>query len=350
MTGNISFGSDNHSGVHPKVLMAMSEANRGHHRAYGADAITDQAQQLFKETFGSLAETFFVFNGTAANTLAVRTICKSYEAVVVCDLAHLNTDECGAPEFVGGNKILSFPSRHQDGKLEPSVLETLEINPQNPHRVLPRMLSLTQATELGTVYSARELQALCEVAHRRNLLVHMDGARLANAAAHLGCELRELTTEVGVDVLSFGGTKNGLLCAEALVFLTPGLSQGFEFIRKQSMQLASKMRYLSAQFLPYLGDKLWQSNALKANQTAQYLRARLAEIPGVGFPLVTQANEVFVRAPLPLQAFLLDYGKAYLWDHGLVRLVCSFDSTSEHVDSLMEAKEAWLRQTGGGDF
>ncbi len=337
MTESISFGSDNHSGVHPTILMAINEANRGHHRAYGADAITDQARQLFKEIFGSQAETFFVFNGTAANTLAVQATCKSYEAVVVCDLAHLNTDECGAPEFIGGHKIISFTSPHQDGKLEPGILETLDVNPLNPHRVLPRLLSLTQATELGTIYSPVELQALCEVAHRRNMLVHMDGARLANAAAHLGCELRDLTTEVGIDVLSFGGTKNGLLCAEALVFLTPGLSEGFEFIRKQSMQLASKMRFLSCQFLPYLGDKLWRVNALKANQAAQYLRGRLGEIPGVGFPLLTQANEVFVRAPLPLQTFLMDYGKAYLWDQGLVRLVCSFDSTAEHVDAMMKA-------------
>lgn len=338
MTTPISFGSDNHSGVHPNILAAIEKANHGHHPAYGSDPLTREARRLFKETFGPEAETFFVFNGTAANTLAVRTLCQSYEAVLVSETAHLYIDECGAPEFIGGNKLISWPTMQSNGKLDTDFihdLETREINPANPHRVLPRLVSLTQATELGTTYSQEELAKLCEVAHRRGLLVHMDGARLANAAAFLGCELRQITTDVGVDALSFGGTKNGLLCAEALVFLRPGLSEGFDFMRKQSMQLASKMRYLSCQFIPYLGDELWKKNAQNANRAAQYLRQKLLDFPGVECPFPTEANEVFIRGPGPFESSLIKHAGAFRWDGGPLRLVCSFDITTQDVDSMM---------------
>lgn len=328
-----SFGSDNHSGVHPDVLTAIQEANIGHQPAYGGDAVTEKARELFRRSFGPDCEVFFVFTGTAANTLAIRGLCRPFEAVIATSCAHLNEDECGAPEFVAGNKILSFPP--VDGKLSADVIDRLKINPNDPHRVVPKLVSLTQATEFGTVYDLSELRLITERAHARGLLVHMDGARLANAAVHLGCELADLTTAVGVDALSFGGTKNGLLCAEALVFLKPNLSPSFAFIRKQSMQLASKMRYLSCQFLPYLQDQLWKKNATQANAMALYLRERLSKVPGCELPYPTQANEVFALLPPALAKHMQEKARAYAWDGLLHRFVCSFDTTKADVDALL---------------
>ncbi len=329
----LSFGSDNHSGVHPAILEAVCAANRGHCLAYGADPWTAKARELFKSTFGAAAEPYFVFTGTAANTLAIRALCRPYEAIVATHIAHINEDECGAPEYNTGNKQLSFPA--VAGKLLPEHLSQLSIQPQNPHRVLPRLVSLTQATELGTVYTLAELRTLCDLAHQRGLLVHMDGARIANAAVHLGCELRELTTDVGIDALSFGGTKNGLLCAEAVVFLREGLSPDFAFLRKQSMQLASKMRFLAAQFIPYLELGLWRSNAHAANTTALYLTERLKAIPGVRCPYPTEANEVFAHLPAALESKLRERAHAYPWDQGMTRFVCSFDLSTADVDRLL---------------
>jgi threonine aldolase len=328
-----SFGSDNHSGVHPDVLTAIQEANVGHQPAYGGDAVTEKARELFRRTFGPDCEVFFVFTGTAANTLAIRGLCRPFEAVIATSCAHLNEDECGAPEFVAGNKILSFPP--VDGKLSVDVIDRLKINPNDPHRVVPKLVSLTQATEIGTVYDLNELRLITERAHARGLLVHMDGARLANAAVHLRCELADLTTAVGVDALSFGGTKNGLLCAEALVFLKPNLSPSFAFIRKQSMQLASKMRYLSCQFIPYLQDQLWKKNATQANAMALYLRERLSKVPACELPYPTQANEVFVLLPPALAKHMQEKARAYAWDGLLHRFVCSFDTTKADVDALL---------------
>ncbi len=330
-----SFGSDNHSGVHPLVLKALADANTGHMPAYGADPVTARARELIREALGRKdAEVFFVFTGTAANTLAIRAACRSFEAVVATDIAHINEDECGAPEFNTGSKILAF--EHQGGKLPLSVIEELSINPDDPHRVLPKLISLTQATEMGTVYTLKEIREVCEAAHAKKLLVHMDGARLSNAAVHLGCSFADMARSV--DVLSFGGTKNGLLCAEAVVFLNPEIADKFSFVRKQSMQLASKMRYLSCQFLPYLEHDLWRKNAAQANAMALYLRAAIQNtLPEAVFPYPTEANEVFVIVPEPYAARIRQHGPAYLWDKptGLLRLVCAFDTTSEDVDHLM---------------
>ncbi len=327
-----SFGSDNHSGVHPSVLEAIREANIGHQPAYGADSVTQEATRLFRKTFGADAEVFFVFTGTAANTLAIRGLCRPYEAVVATSIAHLNEDECGAPEFIAGNKIIGIPA--VEGKLSLESLEKLRINPNDPHRVLPRLLTLTQATELGTVYRLDETRALTELAHARGMLVHIDGARLANAAVHLNCSLGDLTTALGVDALSFGGTKNGLLCAEALVFLRPNLSPNFAFIRKQSMQLASKMRFLACQFLPYLDEQLWKKNASNANAMAQYLRKKLDTITGCRFAQETEANEVFAILPEPWRNHMQERARAYNWDHEMLRFVASFDTTKADIDSL----------------
>ncbi len=327
-----SFGSDNHSGVHPSILDAIRDANAGHQPAYGADAITQEATKLFKKTFGPHAEVFFVFTGTAANTLAIRGLCQPYEAVVATSIAHLNEDECGAPEFIAGNKIIGIPA--VDGKLSLEALEKLRINAADPHRVLPRLVTLTQATELGTVYTLQELRQLTDLAHKRCLLAHMDGARLANAAVHLGCDLGDLTAGVGIDALSFGGTKNGLLCAEALVFMRSDLAPNFAFIRKQSMQLASKMRFLSCQFLPYLQDQLWKKNASHANAMAQYLRKKLLTISECQLPYETEANEVFAILPEPWSQHMRDRAKAYAWEGSLLRFVTSFDTSKADIDGL----------------
>lgn len=330
-----TFGSDNQSGVHPRVLAALSEANQGHCSAYGADAMTAAAEALFEKVFARPLKVYFVFTGTAANSLAIRTLCQSYEAVLSTDIAHIQEDECGAPEWVSSCKLISSP--HREGKLDPRAIETLRIRPGDPHRVAPRLVSITQASEVGTVYSRDEIRALADAAHQRSLLLHMDGARLANAAVHLGCSLAEVTE--GVDVLSFGGTKNGLMCGEALVFFRPELAQAFPYYRKQNMQLASKMRFLASQFIPYLGEDLWRSNARRANETALYLRARLSEIKAAFFPYPTEANEVFVQLPAPYAARLQAASGAYTWDEssGLLRLVTSFDMERSDIDTLMES-------------
>ena len=332
MQTHLSFGSDNHSGVHPAVMLALAEANQGHTPAYGADPWTAKAKHLLKQCFGADSEIFFVFNGTAANTLAIRSLCQPYEAVFAASNAHIQEDECGAPEYICGNKILTVAS--EEGKLSLKALEQLQIDPGNPHRVLPRLVSITQATESGTVYTLSQLQDICDLAHKKGMLVHMDGARLANAAAFLGLELADCTSAVGIDALSFGGTKNGLLCAEALIFLKPGLAHRFDYLQKQSMQLASKMRFLSSQFIPYLEQKLWLTNAQNANSMAQYLRSRLSKLSSVHFPYPTQANEVFVRVNPTQAQHLYAEAAAYPWDEGLVRLVCSFDTTKEAIDRL----------------
>ncbi len=331
-----SFGSDNHSGVHPDILLAIARANEGHAPAYGGDPLTKAAVEQFRATFKKKVEVFFVFTGTAANTLSIRSTCRSFDAVVATQIAHINEDECGAPEFITGSKILGFP--HEQGKLPLAVIERLRILPSDPHRALPRLVSITQATEVGTVYSPDEIKALVHAAHGRGMLVHMDGARLANAAASLDLSLSELTTATGIDVLSFGGTKNGLLCAEAVVFFREDLADSFAFMRKQSMQLASKMRFLSSQFLPYLRDDLWLKNASHANSMALYLRRRLERISGAVFPYATEANEVFAILPPDWSSHLQTAAAAYLWEStsGLLRLVCSFDTTEADVDRLFE--------------
>lgn len=330
-----SFGSDNHSGVHPAVLKALEDANRGHTPAYGNDPVTAHARDLIRDALKSPdAEIFFVFTGTAANTLSIRAACRPYESVIACDIAHINEDECGAPEYISGSKILSF--EHQNGKLPLSVIDELEINPHDPHRVLPRLLSITQASEVGTVYSLEEIKTLSEKARKRGLLTHMDGARMANAAVTLNCDLSDMVK--GLDLLSLGGTKNGLLCAEAVVFLNSKLAEKFAFIRKQSMQLASKMRYLSCQFIPYFEENLWQVNARASNQAAFYLRQELAaKVPEALFPYPTEANEVFVILPEALSQRMQEKGPAYLWDKQtrLIRLVCSYDTTKDDVDRLL---------------
>src|SRR3984957_16509361 len=259
-----SFASDNNAGVHPKILQAIASVNRGHTVGYGDDPFTDAAVRKFKQHFGSDIEVFFVFNGTAANCLSLKALTESYHAVICSEAAHIYTDECGAPENFTGCKLLPIPA--PDGKLTVDSVSHAYHGIGDQHHVQPKVISITQATELGTVYKPREIRDLARFAHERDMFLHMDGARIANAAASLGLNLRQATRDLGVDVLSFGGTKNGAMGAEAVVFFDRTLATDFLYMRKQGMQLASKMRFISAQLDALLSNSLWQKNAKHANR------------------------------------------------------------------------------------
>jgi threonine aldolase len=331
------FASDNHAGALPEVLEAVAAANAGHAPAYGADEWTARAQERFREHFGPEVRAFPVFNGTGANVLALRAALRPYEAVVCADTAHLNVDECGAPEQIAGVKLLTVPT--PDGKLTPELVRPRLVRFGDEHAVQPRVVSISQSTELGTVYSPDEIQALAYLVHEEGLLLHVDGARLANAAASLDLPLRALTTDVDVDLLSFGATKSGAMCAEALVLLRPGLGEGVEYLRKQSMQLASKMRFLSAQLDALLTDDLWRRTAAHANAMARRLATGIDGAPGVTITQPVEANAVFATLPRPAAERLQKDWAFYVWDETTseVRWMCSWDTTEEDVDAFAEA-------------
>ena len=332
------FASDNHAGAHPEVIEAIARANEGHADSYGADGWTARAEELFRNHFGPGARAFAVFNGTAANVLSIDALTSSGDAVICAETAHMNVDECGAPERIAGVKLLTVATEH--GKLAPADLGRWDARRGDEHHVQPRVVSITQASELGTVYSLEETRAIADAAHEREMLVHLDGARLANAAASLGASLAELTTDAGVDVVSFGATKNGLLLGDAVVFLRPELAEGFEFVRKQGMQLASKMRFISAQFEALLDGDLWLRSAAHANAMAARLAEAVAAIEGVEITQPVEANGVFARLPRPaIDRLLTDLPGEhpfYVWDEATneVRWMCSWDTTEEDVDAL----------------
>jgi threonine aldolase len=328
------FGSDNHAGVLPEVLGAIQAANSGHAVSYGGDEWTARTEDLFRAHFGDQARSALVFNGTGANVVALQAVLRSYETAICAHTAHLNVDECGAPERVAGIKLL--PIETADGKLTPALVEPRLVRFGDEHAVQPRIVSITQSTELGTVYTPDEIQTLADQAHDHGMLLHVDGARLANAAAALDAPLRAITTDVGVDVLSFGGTKNGLLLGEAVVFLRAGLGDEVAFLRKQSMQLASKMRYIAAQFEALLGDDLWLRTAAHANSMARRLASAVATIEGVEITQRVEANAVFARVPPGAAAALQERWRFYVWDEntGEVRWMCSWDTTAEDVDEF----------------
>lgn len=336
------FASDNSAGTHPAVLEALAQANSGHTFGYGHDDRTRAVERLFKAHFGEDAQAFFVFNGTAANVLSLRAACRRWEAVICAESSHLNVDECGAPESVAGVKLLTVGTEH--GKLTPELVESRIERLGFEHAVQPRMVSISQCTELGTVYTQSEVRALAERAHGHGLVLHVDGARLSNAAAALGLTLRELTTDVGVDILSFGGTKNGLMGAEAVVFLSPELADGFEYVRKQSLQLASKMRFLSAQFEALLSDELWLRNARQANAMAVRLADAVRGIPALSVTRPVETNAVFATLPAPAITALQREFAFYVWDEHTneVRWMCSWDTTEDDVDSFAQAVSASL--------
>ncbi len=335
-----SFASDNYSGVLPEVLEAIAQANGGHVGAYGNDPYTAKLQQLIQQHFGAQAQAFPVFNGTGANVLALQAILPRWGAVVCAETAHINVDESVAPQWVGGFKLWTIPTA--DGKLTPELIAQQAHGFGFEHRAQPLAVSITQSTELGTIYTPQELRAICDYCHELGMAVHMDGARLANAAAALGVNLRDITTDVGVDILSFGGTKNGLLLGECVVVLNPErVSDGMKYLRKINVQLASKMRFISAQLIALLENDLWRTTAQHANAMAQKLSGSLKTLDGVSVVYPTQANAVFAKLPVGVAEKVREHTYFYDWDEqGTVRFVCSFDTTETAVDELIAAIRA----------
>lgn len=335
-----SFASDNASGVHPRILAAMERANAGYARPYGQDPYTGQAKEVFARHFGPDIDMYFVFLGTAANVLGLRAVTRPWHSVVCADVAHINVDECGAPESVTGSKLQAVPS--YDGRIRSTDIEPLLHMIGDFHHSQPRVVSITQSTELGTVYSPAQVRALADFAHANGMLLHMDGARLANAAAALDVSLAELTRDAGVDVLSFGGTKNGMMFGEAVIFFNPELSREFNFIRKQGMQLISKMRFIAAQFIEMLHDGLWLENARNANAMARLLADSLRGLPHVAITRPVEANAVFARLSPEHIARLQQDFYFYEWDPVLheVRWMTSFDTTEADVREFIDSVKA----------
>ncbi len=334
------FASDNYSGAHPEVLDAMAAANADHAVAYGADPWTARALELLRAHFGEHAQSFLVWNGTGANVCILRAMCRPWNAVVCAQSAHINVDEGGAPEFLAGVKLLDLPT--PDGKLTPQLVERAVIRVGDEHAVQARVISITQTSELGTLYAPEEIRALADLAHANAMYLHVDGARLANAAAALGLPLRAFTTDVGVDAVSFGGTKNGMVFGEAVVLLAPELADGFAWIRKQSMQLASKGRFLAAQLVALLEDDLWLRSAAHANAMGARLAGAVADLPGVRVTHEPQANVVFAVLDRAVTARLQEQFPFYVWDEatGEVRWMCSLDTTPDEVDAFAAALRA----------
>jgi threonine aldolase len=317
------------------VLEAIARVNRGHTFGYGHDDYSAGVAERVAAEFGTGARAFLVFNGSAANVLSMRAACRPWEGVICAATAHMNVDECGAPERIAGVKLLTVPG--EDGKLTPALASRMIARVGDEHATQPRVISLSQCTELGTLYTPGELRALAELAHAHDLVLHIDGARLANAAAALGVSLRDASA--GADILSFGGTKNGLLGGEAVVVLNSALAEGFDYLRKQTLQLASKMRFLAAQFDALLTDELWLSSASHANAMAARLAARVGDAPSVTITRPVETNAVFATLPPAATAKLLQRFAFYVWDEarGEVRWMCSWDTTEDDVDGFAVA-------------
>ncbi|BDE07050.1 threonine aldolase [Vulcanimicrobium alpinum] len=339
-----AFASDNNAGVHPAVLAAIADANAGHVAGYGDDPYTERATAAIRRLVGDDAQVFFAFNGTGANVIALAAALRPHQAVICPQFAHLNVDEGGAFERFAGAKLIDVPVHH--GKLTPDDVERQMHGIGDPHHVQPAAISISQSTEVGTVYAISELGALGDVARKHGLLFHVDGARIANAAAALGGDLRAMLVETGVDVFTFGGTKNGLLFGEAVVFTRPHPAAALlPFVRKQGMQLASKMRFVAAQFEALLADGLWLENAAHANRMARRLAAHLARIRGVRLAYSVDANGVFVQVPRAAIAPLQVSRRFYVWDDeaSVVRWMCSFDTTEDDVDDFAAAIDREVR-------
>ena len=339
----ISFASDNYAGAHPEVLAALIAANGGHQSAYGADAYTAALPEVFAPLFGEGIEVYPVWNGTGANVVSLMALTDRWSGVICSDVAHINTDECAAPERVGGLKLLTVPTDH--GKLTPELVARQAFGFDDEHRAKPTVLSLTQTTELGAIYTPDEVKGLADFAHGLGMTVHMDGARIANAAAALDVPVRAFTRDAGVDVLSFGGTKNGMVFGEAIVVMNPERVRGVLYLRKLATQLSSKTRFISAQLEAMVADGLWLRSAAHANAMAARLAAGVADIDGVEITAPVDANAVFVRLPRAVVDAVQPAFPFYLWDESdaarpIARWMCSFDLTEADVDAFVDAVRA----------
>ena len=331
MLPNQGFASDNHSGVHPDIIKAIIAVNDDYTNAYGNDEYTKNAIKKFKEHFGNNIDVFFVYNGTAANILGLKTITDSFNSIICAETAHLNVHECCGPENFIGCKLITIPTT--DGKLTIDKIKPHLIGFNNPHRAQPKIISITQPTELGTVYTIEEIKRITDLAHKNNMLVHMDGARLCNASAFLNIKMNEITGNIGVDLLSFGGTKNGMMFGDAVIFFNKYLSNNFDFIRKQGMQLASKMRYISAQFEAYLSNNLWLKNAKHSNEMTQILYNEIKKIPKIRISQKVETNTIIAI----IQKKLIPILKQKYFFHIInektseIRWMCSYKTTNEEI-------------------
>jgi len=331
------FASDNYAGVHPEILAAIGDVNSGHQIAYGDDEVSAQLTNVVQRHFGADAQAFGVFNGTGANVVALQSVCRPWEAVICAESAHIDADEGGAPERVAGLKLLTVPT--PDARLTPNLIDRQAWGFGVVHRAQPRVVSITQSTELGTTYTPGEISAITAHAHELGMFVHLDGARISNAAVSLGASFAEFTTDVGVDIVSLGGTKNGAMAAEAVVVLNPDLLAAVPFVRKTFMQLPSKMRFISAQLIALFDGDLWHRNASISNARAQRLATGLTAIEGVHISQPVQVNGVFAVLPAAVTERLQKEYPFYTWDHhtGEVRLMCSWDTTESDIDAFVAA-------------
>jgi len=338
------FASDNNAGVHPQILKEMQRVNNGHVIGYGDDIYTDEANQLFKIIFGSSTEVFFVFTGTAANVLGLTGITRSWNSIITAFSAHIEQDECGAPEKYTGCKVLTVDT--PDGKIRKDFLARHMHGFDFEHHSQPKVVSITQSTEMGTVYEPAEIRDLADFVHKHDMLLHMDGARIANAAATLDLPFRDFTTEAGVDVLSFGGTKNGMMMGEAVCFLKEGLSEDFKYIRKQGMQLASKMRFIAAQFIAYFRNDLWLNNARHANMMAVKLARRIENIEGLRITQEVKSNGVFLIMPGQVADDIRSEYFFYPWNEELseYRLMTSWDTTENDIEDFCDLLERKMKE------
>ena len=332
-----SFASDNNSGVHPLVMDAVIKANENHAVGYGDDPWTAAAVTKIKEIFGEKASPFFVFNGTGANSVALQAVTRSFNSILCAETAHINVDECGAPGRMTGCAIVTIPT--PDGKLTPELIKPHLHNFGVCHHSQPKVVYISQVTELGTIYTIEEVKAIADLLHAHNMYLHMDGARLANACAFLNCSMKQVTVDAGVDVLSFGGTKNGMMMGEAVVAFSPDIAENLMYFRKQSAQLASKLRYLSAQFIPYLENNLWLENAMKANLAATKLADIMKQYPQICFTQKIESNALFFTIPTEALRKLQEEYFFYMWneEQNEARLVTSWDTTDEDIAGFEES-------------
>lgn len=337
-----SFASDNNSGVHPLVMEAIAKANDNHAVGYGDDPWTDAATDKIRAVFGPSADPFFVFNGTGANSVALQAVTRPFNSILCATTAHIYVDECGAPARMTGCAVTPIPT--PDGKLTPELIRPYLCNFGVCHHSQPKAVYISQVSELGTVYTIEEVRALADLLHAYHMYLHMDGARLANACAHLNCTMKQVTVDAGVDILSFGGTKNGMMMGESVISFRPEISENLAFYRKQSAQLASKLRYLSAQFIPYLTDNLWLENALRANISAEKLADVLRQYPEIHFTQAVESNQLFFTIPeKPLKKLQEKYF-FYMWNEANreARLVTSWDTSGEDIARFeQDLKEAF---------
>jgi threonine aldolase len=330
------FASDNNAGVHPDILKEIVNVNNGHTIGYGNDPYTEEAVRLFRKHLGEKAEIFFVFTGTAANVLGITGATRSWNSIITASTAHIEQDECGAPEKFSGCKVLTVDT--PDGKIAPAMLKRHMHGFGFEHHSQPGVISITQATEMGTVYTPDEINSLASYAHENGLLLHMDGARISNAAVSLNLPFKDFTTDAGVDILSFGGTKNCMMFGEAVCFLKPGLSEGFKYLRKQGMQLASKMRFISAQYIAFFRNDLWKKCATHSNAMAKLLYEKVKDIDGIKVTQAVEANGVFVILPADVAENLQKHYFFYPWNEesNEYRWMTSWDTTEKDVVDFVE--------------